>query len=530
MTPAEDREELRRALLDDAFKPGEGWRRNGRPLEWSIDCREIALNARLLPKLGNLLWYRLRSTMPDGVAGPEVSGTPLVAGVLFAGIQESVNLGGFVVRSAPKQYGRRKQIEGRSIRRGERIVIVDDVASTGSEILSVAETLRAHGAQVSTASVVVDAQMGAPAALERAGIELRPLFKLSDLGIRTSLDPAPRSAPTWTYGPTNMFPSTVPYSSPVIVGELIVLGTDAGSVLGLTLDGRRVWHTQLPAAVGGNSAGIYSSPKIMDGIAYFGANDGYIYALSVKDGEILWRQRCGWRVGSTVALWAGGQRLFVEAADGGNSGALLAFSTASGSSLWRRPLAGYAHASPGVHAPSGTVIAGDNAGMISGFDVETGKTKWMYETQGAVKGRITVDDLGRCYTGSFDGNLYVLDVTNGRLVWNRRLSRRLYCTPFVSGRCVIVGGTSHIACLERETGSVRWWQHTGGSVRGGAKPFPGDNVAVACGDGRVLIIDVQTGTVRRILQARGQIICSPAVSKSGVLVAPSTDGLLCGWI
>lgn len=84
------------------------------------------------------------------------------------------------VRKAPKEYGTRLQVEGGDIA-GQRVVVVEDVATTGRSIADGIAAVRAAGAEVQLALCVVDRQDGAVETLAAVGVELRALFTSAEL-------------------------------------------------------------------------------------------------------------------------------------------------------------------------------------------------------------------------------------------------------------------------------------------------------------------------------------------------------------
>jgi orotate phosphoribosyltransferase len=111
------------------------------------------------------------------VAGAELGGIPLVAAVSMTTGKPAV-----LIRNQKKGYGTAKQIEGR-LEKGDRIVIVEDVATTGGQVLEGAKALQELGAQIVRIIVTIDRQEGARENIEGAGFAFDALFTKGDLGI-----------------------------------------------------------------------------------------------------------------------------------------------------------------------------------------------------------------------------------------------------------------------------------------------------------------------------------------------------------
>ena len=111
----------------------------------------------------------------DGLAGLELGGVP-IATLLSA----KTGLQTFFVRKQAKKYGTEKLCEGGDIG-GLRLLMVEDVVTTGGQILLSAQDLRAEGAVVTDALCVIDREAGGADRVRAEGIELHSLFTMSDL-------------------------------------------------------------------------------------------------------------------------------------------------------------------------------------------------------------------------------------------------------------------------------------------------------------------------------------------------------------
>ncbi len=122
---------------------------------------------------------------PDGtsrLAGAELGGIPLVTTAAMASGLPCV-----FVRNAKKDYGTAKRFEG-EIEEGDHIVLIEDVATTGGQVLEAAADLAETGGVVTTIIAVVDRMQGARERIEEAGYTFLSLFTVEDLGIDPSQD------------------------------------------------------------------------------------------------------------------------------------------------------------------------------------------------------------------------------------------------------------------------------------------------------------------------------------------------------
>jgi orotate phosphoribosyltransferase len=86
------------------------------------------------------------------------------------------------VRNQKKDYGTSKLVEG-ILNPGETVVIVEDVLTTGGQVLEAVKSLQAAGAKVDKIVAVIDRMEGARQNIESAGMKMEALFTTEDLGI-----------------------------------------------------------------------------------------------------------------------------------------------------------------------------------------------------------------------------------------------------------------------------------------------------------------------------------------------------------
>ena len=171
-----DKRALGDLLLDVCLLRGEFTLRSGRKSSFYFDKYRFETRPDLL---GPVAEY-LAQMLPDGVerlAGAELGGVPLVAAVAL-----QTGLPFVIVRKAAKGYGTENRLEG-VMETGEHVALVEDVATTAGAALSAVEALRAAGAGIVSALVVLDRQEGAAEAFREAGVPYQALFTAESLGI-----------------------------------------------------------------------------------------------------------------------------------------------------------------------------------------------------------------------------------------------------------------------------------------------------------------------------------------------------------
>ena len=130
------------------------------------------------PSLLRAIVERLVALVPsttDALAGLELGGVPLATALSLR-----TGLPAIFVRKRPKEYGTCRIAEGGDIA-GRRLLVVEDVVTSGGQVLASCDDLRRLGATVDHAICVIDRQAGAVEALRAARVELRALLLKSDL-------------------------------------------------------------------------------------------------------------------------------------------------------------------------------------------------------------------------------------------------------------------------------------------------------------------------------------------------------------
>jgi orotate phosphoribosyltransferase len=130
------------------------------------------------PGLMREICAELASQVPaatEVLAGLELGGVP-IATVL----SQLTGIPAVFVRKRRKSYGTRQFVEGREVGR-RRVVVIEDVVTTGGQMVKSIEDLRGEGALVGVALCVIDREAGGAANLLEIGVELRSLFRIAEL-------------------------------------------------------------------------------------------------------------------------------------------------------------------------------------------------------------------------------------------------------------------------------------------------------------------------------------------------------------
>jgi orotate phosphoribosyltransferase len=142
---AAPRQKLLRLLAEKSFRLGKFKLSSGAASDYYIDCRTTTLDAKGVGLTGQVFLdeIRRRRWKPDAIGGLTMGADPIVVAVAVV----SGSLHGFLVRKAEKQHGTGQRIEGFR-EKGARVVIVDDVCTTGASTVQAIEAAREFGFEI----------------------------------------------------------------------------------------------------------------------------------------------------------------------------------------------------------------------------------------------------------------------------------------------------------------------------------------------------------------------------------------------
>lgn len=174
---------LAKAIADVALLRGTFTLRSGKTSSYYLDKYLFSTRPELLKQLAPLFAERIRKVEQASakkvlrLAGAELGGIPLVTAASL-----ETGLPCIFVRNKKKDYGTAKQLEG-VVNKGDPVVLVEDVATTGGQALEAVASLRELGADVLAIIATIDRLEGARENVEREGLIFEALFTKRELGV-----------------------------------------------------------------------------------------------------------------------------------------------------------------------------------------------------------------------------------------------------------------------------------------------------------------------------------------------------------
>ncbi len=151
------RQDLLTLLAQISFKLGEFKLSSGGTSDYYIDCRTTTLHAKGAELTGHVFLEEIqkRSWRAEAIGGLTMGADPIVVAVSVISAQRGTPVHGFLVRKAEKQHGMAQRIEGYR-EKGARVVIVDDVCTTGASTVQAIEAAQEFGYQIAGVMCLVE--------------------------------------------------------------------------------------------------------------------------------------------------------------------------------------------------------------------------------------------------------------------------------------------------------------------------------------------------------------------------------------
>jgi orotate phosphoribosyltransferase len=177
------RARLRDIIHHRSFGYGEVKLASGRVSNFYFNLKPTMLDPEGAALLAQLTLDALAAERIDAVGGLEMGAVPIAGAVAQLSHMTGAPIQAFFVRKKPKEHGARLSIEGLmpgETLAGKRIVIVEDVTTTGGSAMKAVEALREAGAEIAFVLSLVDREEGAAEAFAAQGLDFRVIYRASE--------------------------------------------------------------------------------------------------------------------------------------------------------------------------------------------------------------------------------------------------------------------------------------------------------------------------------------------------------------
>ncbi|HCJ78598.1 MAG TPA: orotate phosphoribosyltransferase [Desulfotomaculum sp.] len=174
------REILRQLVRQRSFKFGKFILSTGKESNYYFDGKQVTLHPQGAYLVAKAVLEKIGYDNIQAIGGPALGADPIVGALAPVLYLEGLDIKLFIVRKATKEHGARKVIEGPELLPGERVVIVDDVITSGGSIIKAIDTVMETGCHVVKVVVLVDRLEGGTEKIESMGINVDPIFTVKD--------------------------------------------------------------------------------------------------------------------------------------------------------------------------------------------------------------------------------------------------------------------------------------------------------------------------------------------------------------
>ncbi len=155
--------------------------RSGKMSDVYIDAKAVTLTAEGMSLVGETIWEKIATLNAQAIGGLTLGADPIAyATAMYAALTGKGWLDVFIVRKEVKAHGTGKGIEGPVVS-GKRVIVVDDVVTTGGATLMAIEQVQAVGMEILKVVPLVDRQEGGREAIEALGLRYDPVFTKQEL-------------------------------------------------------------------------------------------------------------------------------------------------------------------------------------------------------------------------------------------------------------------------------------------------------------------------------------------------------------
>ena len=156
---------------------------SGSTSSYYFNCKPTTLNPEGMYLVGSLMYDLIKSRKSwkvKGIGGLTLGADPISNAIAHTSYLKGDPLESFVVRKEPKKHGTMLWVEG-NVREGDKVIIVEDVVTTGGSTIKAIDRARKCGLKVLGVVVLIDRQEGGREAIEAKGVHVKVLMTKKDI-------------------------------------------------------------------------------------------------------------------------------------------------------------------------------------------------------------------------------------------------------------------------------------------------------------------------------------------------------------
>jgi orotate phosphoribosyltransferase len=144
---------------------------SGRMSNYYFNCKAVALHPEGMHLIGNLIFEMIKDLGVKGIGGLTLGADPIAYAVAHSSFLKGNPIEAFIVRKTPKSHGTMQLIEG-NVKKGDRVVIVDDVITTGKSTIEAITKAKEEGLEIVKVITFIDRQEGGREAIKALGYKV----------------------------------------------------------------------------------------------------------------------------------------------------------------------------------------------------------------------------------------------------------------------------------------------------------------------------------------------------------------------
>lgn len=153
---------------------------SGNISKYYFDCKAVTLHPEGMHLIGNIIFELIKDLNIKGIGGLTLGADPIAYAVAYTSYLKGKPIEAFTVRKAPKGYGTMQLIEG-NVKKGDRIVIVDDVITTGKSTIEAINKAKEEGLEIVKVIALIDRQEGGKEAVESLEYKLDSIITRDEI-------------------------------------------------------------------------------------------------------------------------------------------------------------------------------------------------------------------------------------------------------------------------------------------------------------------------------------------------------------
>ncbi|HET57188.1 MAG TPA: orotate phosphoribosyltransferase [Deltaproteobacteria bacterium] len=183
MNPGDARERLKAMVLERSFRYRDDppfTLASGRTSPFYFNCKPTTLDPEGMNLIGNVLFDLLEDSQVTAAGGLTLGADPLANALSVISWQRGRSIKSFIVRKEAKEHGMKSAIEG-NLQAGERVVILDDVITTGGSTIQAVERAREEGLMIDRVIAFIDREEGGREAIEQFVPSVQAVFTRTEI-------------------------------------------------------------------------------------------------------------------------------------------------------------------------------------------------------------------------------------------------------------------------------------------------------------------------------------------------------------